>query len=275
MMKTTKFLGLLMATTILGTTGTVLVSADEKSPTEVSTKAEVSFTPNEGGETPPTDPGNPGEEVEPPEGGGETGGKGALRIDWASNFDFGANEIKNGGGDLVLPVLRKNDQKLAHFVQVSDLRGEDEPDWTLSVKTTALEKQVSESEDNTRTDKDKITGAKITFKPAPILATGSNSSEEPTEKPVWEKEMIDLDGNDAQTLVSANGDGARGTWSMGMSDKVKGEELTGGKDDAINLVIPQSEVGKIRKGSYKAALNWNLSSTIVSEKAGFMAPTTK
>ncbi|WEG73100.1 WxL domain-containing protein [Vagococcus intermedius] len=271
-MKTTKVVGLVMATTILGTSGAMLVNAEEeKSATNVTTTAKVEFTTNDSGETPPTDPGKPGEEVEPPEDGGEHGGAGALRIDWASNFDFGSSEIKNSGQDLKLPVLRKGDQKLAHFVQVSDLRGEDSPNWTLSVKASSLNKVAKE--EGTRTDSAKITGAHIDFTSAPIFATGSTNQEVPAEKPEWQAQSINLDDADGQTLITASGDGARGTWSMGMTSKVDGEVLE--SDSDINLVIPQSEVGKIRKGSYKADLNWNLSGELAATKTGFMAPTTK
>ncbi|WEG73649.1 WxL domain-containing protein [Vagococcus intermedius] len=270
-MKKTQFFSLFMATTILGTSGAVLANAEEeKSPTDVTTTAKVEFTANDTGTTPPTNPGEPGGEIEVPEDGGESGGKGALRIDWASNFDFGSNEIKNNGNDLKLPVLRKGNKNLAHFVQVSDLRGADNPDWELSVQATSLKKQV---EEGTRTDGAEITGAHIDFNPAPIFATGSGNKVEPAEKPEWQTTSINLNDGASQSLVSATGDGARGTWSMGMSTKVDGTAID--SDEDIQLVIPQSEVGKIRKGSYTAKLNWNLSSTLATEEAGFMAPTTK
>ncbi|MDF0480212.1 WxL domain-containing protein [Vagococcus sp. PNs007] len=267
-----KVSGLFLAASLLATTAVGVVSHAEenKDPFNVKTDAKVNFIQDDEGVTPPTDPEEPGKPVDPGEGGeGGTGGKGALRIDWAPSFNFGTQKIKNEGKDLVLPAIRTAEQKTAHFVQVSDLRGEDNPTWDLGVTATTLQRQAEETP-APKTDSKEITGATITFTSAPIFAVGTTAT--PTEAPSWSTQVMKLDQGDRQQLVTASGDGARGTWSMGMSTTPGATEKR--EDDKINLVIPQSEIGKIRKGSYKADLNWNLTGDVKVEDT-FMSPVSK
>lgn len=263
-----KMTGLFMATSILATVAVPVVqAADSTDPLKVDTNAKVNFEVDEEGETPtnPTDPNNPGEEITPPETGeGGSGGKGSLRIDWAPSFDFGTHSITGGSKDLVLPVVRSKEQVVPHFLQVSDLRGEDKPNWTVSV-TAAKLKRDAESE---------IKGANLSFTPADILVAGETGPTVATEAPVWAAQTINLDGGEAQTLVTAKDNGARGTWSMGMSTKAGAEVSPGGEDTDINLMIPKAEAAQIKKGEYTSTLNWVLSSE-VDVTTDMLTPTTK
>lgn len=255
---------LLIATTVLGTTGGTLVQAAENTATEVPTTAKVEFTVDSEAITPPVDPENPTEPVDPGEGGeGGEGGKGPLRIDWAPNFEFGLHELQRTTKGLTLPVIRSTGQTAPHYVQVSDLRGLDNGNWQLNVNADAL-----------TNGKHIIEGATISF-------VGQSAKDEnmkpiaPENAPVWGENVIKL-GSADNAILSAKGDASMGTWAMAMS---KSENVAEDKTDTnINLNIPQGAAKIIKKGKYSSTLNWNLTSAVeASEKngTGFMVPTTK
>lgn len=253
-----KMTGLFFATTVLMAMGGTVENAAEASPTELETNAKVTFDKSDE-PTNPVDPENPDPEepVDPGEGG--NGGKGDLRIDWAPSFDFGTHTLKNTNG-LTLPVKRTATQSVAHFVQVTDNRGVENADWKLDVKASNLA-----SGDNT------IEGATISFVGQSAKMIDDNGAViEVPNGPKWDKQVIDF--GTTQTLISASGDGAMGTSSMGMSTKGNvSEDLT---DSNINLNIPSESAKKIKKGDYTATLAWELSSTVTAEGT-FMAPQTK
>lgn len=254
-----KMTGIFFATTVLMAMGATVVNADEAaSPTEVRTNAKVTFDKSDE-PTNPVDPENPDPEepVDPGEGG--NGGKGDLRIDWAPSFDFGEHTLKNSKG-LTLPVKRTAAQSVAHFVQVTDNRGLDNADWKLDVNASDL-----------ASGNNKIGGATISFvgQSAKMIDDNGKVIEVPNG-PKWDKQVIDF--GTTQTLISASGDGAMGTSSMGMSTKDNASaDLT---DNNINLNIPADSAKKIKKGDYTATLAWELSSTVPAEGT-FMAPQTK
>lgn len=254
-----KMTGLFFATTVLMAMGATVVNADEAaSPTEVGTNAKVTFDKSDE-PTNPVDPEDPDPEkpVDPGEGG--NGGKGDLRIDWAPSFNFGEHTLKNSKG-LTLPVKRTANQAVAHFVQVTDNRGLDNADWKLGVTASEL-----------ASGENKLKGATISFVGQKAKMIDDNGVVSDVENgPNWDKQAIDF--GSTQTLISATGDGAMGTSSMGMSTKGNvAEDLT---DSNINLNIPSESAKKIKKGDYTATLAWELTSDVAAEGT-FMAPQTK
>lgn len=277
---------LLIASTILGSIAAPIVKAEEgetpKPPNKVDTTANVQFTANDEGETTPVDPVDPenptgpGGEIDPenptnPENpGGQGGGKGTLRIDWAPHFNFGENKIE-GGGDFVIPATHyknKDGSPIHYFVQVSDLRGLDDANWKLDVTASPLK----------RKDKDEqLLGSFITFTPGTVLNDSVDQEAHlPEYKGVkFKKTQIDLGAkegkeNESQILIKAEtGQNPQGTWSLAMEKGFEPREDEDRTQD-VTLTIPASQVKKIRKATYQATLNWELSSTVSSDTKGLL-----
>ncbi|UQF11003.1 WxL domain-containing protein [Vagococcus lutrae] len=271
---------LLIASTILGSIAAPIVKAEEetqKPANVVETKANVQFTANDEGETTPVDPvepGNPTNPTDPESPGGQEGGIGALRIDWAPHFNFGKNEIK-GGGDFVIPAthyVNENGNSMHYFVQVSDLRGLDDANWKLDVTASALEKKETKEVGV----ENQLEGSQIKFTPGRILNDGiAQLAYEENYNGVKFEKVQKIEFGTQQTLINAeNKQNPRGTWSLAMernSEPYTDEESSeDSRTSEVTLTIPASQVKKIRKATYQATLNWELSSTVSSDTKGLL-----
>ena len=275
---------LLIASTILGSIAAPIVKAEEetqKPANEVDTTANVKFIENnEGGTKPvdPVDPGNPIDPTDPENPGGQGGGEGSLRIDWAPHFNFGENLIE-GGKDFTISATHyknKDDRPIHYFVQVSDLRGLDNASWKLDVSASALiRKESAETKKDDQTNQ--LLGSYITFTPGAV-SNGLEDQKANTDNDNGVKfavTQIDLgtkEGkeNESQTLINAeNKQNPQGTWSLAMEKGFEPREDEDRTQD-VTLTIPASQVKKIRKATYQATLNWELSSTVKSDTKGLL-----
>lgn len=275
---------LLIASTILGSIAAPIVKAEEetqKPANEVDTTANVKFIENnEGGTKPvdPVDPENPTDPTDPENPGGEGGGEGSLRIDWAPHFNFGENLIE-GGKDFTISATHyknKDDRPIHYFVQVSDLRGLDNASWKLDVSASALiRKESAETKKDDQTNQ--LLGSYITFTPGAV-SNGLEDQKANTDNDNGVKfavTQIDLgtkEGkeNESQTLINAeNKQNPQGTWSLAMEKGFEPREDEDRTQD-VTLTIPASQVKKIRKATYQATLNWELSSTVSSDTKGLL-----
>lgn len=275
---------LLIASTILGSIAAPIVKAEEetqKPANEVDTTANVKFIENNEGETKPVDPvdpENPTDPTDPENPGGEGGGEGSLRIDWAPHFNFGENLIE-GGKDFTISATHyknKDDRPIHYFVQVSDLRGLDNASWKLDVSASALiRKESAETKKDDQTNQ--LLGSYITFTPGAV-SNGLEDQKANTDNDNGVKfavTQIDLgtkEGkeNESQTLINAeNKQNPQGTWSLAMEKGFEPREDEDRTQD-VTLTIPASQVKKIRKATYQATLNWELSSTVSSDTKGLL-----
>lgn len=233
-------------------------AAENESNLKVTSKVTTEFIPGENQETKPVNPENPNEPVNPNEEPGHSGGKGALRIDWVPDFNFGKNEILSTTDGIAIPVVRTESQKIAHFFQVSDLRGEENPKWKLSVTGNELTQS-----------KGSIKGASISFLQTKIHVP---EGQDENNTPKWMNTkssnvgVITLDGQPSD-IIQADGEGASGTWSVGLSNNDAMEKNQ--VDKNIQLNIPQNQISKIKKGAYSTNLDWNLSAGI---ETSYMTP---
>ncbi|UQF70302.1 WxL domain-containing protein [Vagococcus lutrae] len=293
---------LLIASTILGSIAAPIVKAEEgetanEVKNEANTTANVQFTANDEGETTPVDPVDPenptgpGGEIDPenptgPENpGGQGGDKGALRIDWAPHFNFGENKIK-GGGDFVIDathyVNEETNKPIHYFVQVSDLRGLDGANWKLDVTASPLTRMNKPAETKEDDQNNQLLNSYITFKRGNV-SNGLEDQKANTDNDNGVKfattkiELGPKEGeeNKSQTLINAeNKQNPRGTWSLAMernSEPYTDEESSeGSRTSDVTLTIPASQVKKIRKATYQATLNWELSSTVKPDTKGLL-----
>ena len=99
-MKTKKIISLAALALIASSTGASTVFAADGG--VYSSDSTITYTPASG-PTNPVDPGNPGITVDP-EGPKNPGTDGPLSIDYASNFNFGTQEITSAGSKLQIIV---------------------------------------------------------------------------------------------------------------------------------------------------------------------------
>ncbi len=214
----------------------------------------------DGGETtPPVNPEEPGTAVDPDpddeDDNGETGNTGDLRIDYVSNFKFGAQKIS--GSEQIfhagLVSVNNGNDLVPNFVQVTDLRGSG-AGWSLRVEMTDAFELMSVKEDGDASQIGRtLTGAEIIIEN--INASTNNVDE--SELPV--AEWIELgEGKDAQLLMQAEKGSGYGTHVAYFGEYLGlGEAETA--STSVSLVVP-GNVTKI-EGTYKADILWTLSDT--------------
>lgn len=262
MMKAIKNIQLNLACLMLLSAGVSTVFADENDSSLTST-AKVEFKPSTQ-VTPPVDPEGekPNIPIFPwdptdPEGKPKPGTSGPLSIDFASSFDFGANEISNNDetyyarSQLIVSPDGNKVEARPNYVQVTDNRGTSEG-WTLSVK------QQGQLKADVKTPNKELTGAYIKLS-APKVRSNSNSV-----SPTPTKELI-LNPSESENIVlSALLDEGSGTWTNAWGEPELATETAedGSEHDvsitkAVELFIP----GETPKDAavYKSILTWVLS----------------
>ncbi|MGE8037587.1 WxL domain-containing protein [Lysinibacillus sp. NPDC093692] len=207
----------------------------------------IKFKPSggEGSVTPPVDPTDPGNEINPepenPDGSTPEGGtNGPLSIDYASSLSFGDPEISS-----FTKRYDVNPQKFGNrtpaegpnYVQVTDSRGT-QAGWILQVKQSG---QFETAE------KEELQGAKIIFS-----NVGVNSAAQSTHatSPDSFDLKFDTDGNPvAETVMTAVKGAGAGTFVLAF-----GDNNTAAK--SIQLEVPGSSTKYAKQ--YSTTLTWTL-----------------
>jgi hypothetical protein len=174
--------------------------------------------------TPPKDPENPVETVDP--GTSQTVGN-HLRIDFVPNLNFGRNAASSSDISLYpkAQLFHTAQEARANYVQISDLRPE-ASGWTLQVKQ---EKQFADVK-NSETI---LNGAQLSFD-----KSWASSILENSYAPTVAKETIKINPGNAYTLATAEVGKGMGTWMISFGAS---KESSTQKD---NTLIPLTEDGK-------------------------------
>ena len=205
----------------------------------INSQGDVSFKVDDG-KTPPVDPTNPDEEVEPEESGESTDGP--LSIDHVSNLHFGEQLIsaKPQTYYAALEQMKKGEEtiEVPNYVQVTDKRGSNEG-WYLSVQQ---DKQFATGEDI------ELDGAVLTLSNTQVKTTSDNKSQAPTAV----SEIILVPGGSGLPVLSAKKDEGMGLWVGSF-----GNEATG--KNSVSLKVPGESAKQAAK--YSTTLTWTLSNT--------------
>jgi len=257
-MKNKKFLSLSIAAATLLSLGTSVVAfADEENPEPVTpvtpvTTSNATVTFVMGDEpTPPVEPENPDEVMEPGPGEGGnviTGNRGPLRLDLLPTFNFGEVTVTPGlfGGTAPFSVdvvsnTRADGSEIPHFVQLTDARGTG-TGWSLSArKTQQFTAQLSE--DNTVI----LAGATIDLSNKVARATYGATAATATENAV----TLVLDESRQLAATSAFGQG------MGINTLHFGSQEEDTHEESVTLNIQPGT--QVFVATYTAVINWELS----------------
>lgn len=239
-MKTTKLVmaSVLTAGALFSTTLAVYAAptVTEKS---IKSDGDVIFKLDDG-KTPPVDPTNPDEEVEPEEPGESTDGP--LSIDHVSNLHFGEQLISAKAKTYyaAMEKVKKGEESIEvpNYVQVSDKRGSNEG-WILKVKQ---EQQFATDEGT------ELGAAELKLSNAQVQTTSDNNATAPT--PISEITLVPA-GGDVE-VVSARQDEGMGLWTNSF-----GNETTGA--NSVSLHVPGESAKQAAK--YTTTLTWTLSNT--------------
>ena len=247
---------LMTSTVILGGFGSTVAIADQA--TELNSSSSIMFEALINAEgTKPVDPTDPEQEL--PEGGGENGEKpgeentasGPLRIDYASNFNFGKQKISSKQETYLSNLSIKNQEQnyLPNFVQVTDNRGLHDG-WKLSVVASELKDEKGHSLKGSIIDLSNISANHSVFK---------------NDLTIDKSNEVSLDGKTPTVIVEdAHGSGTNnhgeGTWAIAF-----GEKATESQDDDVTLTVPK-EVGVLANAStnYQSVLTWSVEPATVS-----------
>lgn len=227
-----------------------------------TSKASVSLEPNTD-ITPPVDPENPGETVEPETpGGGKpgVGTPGPLSLDFASSFAFGKQMISSSDVTYYAHPQRLSDGTVRqNYAQVTDGRGTF-AGWTLSVKKDA-QFRLSNVDPSVTAEAvaglgEYLSGAELSINKGRVNGTVANA------KPSIVNENPFVIGNADTVILSAKENQGMGTWVYAMGApadydmNVKGENDVAEKSP-IALSVPGATAKKA--GSYTTNLIWTLS----------------
>ncbi|MBA3927715.1 WxL domain-containing protein [Listeria rustica] len=212
--------------------------------------AKVLFESDDNGVTPPVDPTDPGTDVTPTDPVAPT--TGALRIDFASQFNFGTQTISGAAKDYhalyseIQPLdaggLATGPKKyVPQYVQVTDNRGSN-AGWNLTVSGTEFTNASSQT----------LAGATLT------LGGGTLSSAMPnTLTPGTVTPSVTV-GAASQVLVSAEANKGMGTWvhSFGSTIGVTAADT----NPDVTLHVP-AEAQKVAGSTYTSTLTWTINDT--------------
>ena len=209
--------------------------------------------------TPPVDPENPDEIIDPfPEGGGTNG---PLSIDFVSDLDFGEQKVSSQDETYyALPQKtwaagqdKVNEEPAGpekpNFVQVTDSRGL-ETGWELTVQQNG---QLKTSDDKV------LTGAELIFRNANIVTNAESG------KPILGGEADTSSSIAGATKLTINTDGSKVSVMKAEDGKGAGTFLTvfgntSTKDSSIELFVPKGTT-KYAGKDYKTTLTWTLTDT--------------
>lgn len=218
-----------------------------------NSNSNVDFIPSTGTTNPidPTNPTNPKPEKPNPV---KPGTEGPLSIDFASDFDFGTQEITTE--DKVYMAKAQtyvdSEKETPNFVQITDKRGSN-AGWSLNVKQ---EHQFK----NEETQNKYLEGASIKFAAGEVVSNGKG------KKPSVHEAVLDSEKGSFHKVMTAEKTEGSGTWAklFGSSDGLvevekeddKGNIVKEKRDSGVTLSIP----GATQKDAveYNTTLNWQL-----------------
>ncbi|MBO0474726.1 hypothetical protein IGL98_001252 [Enterococcus sp. DIV0840] len=242
-MKTSKLVmaSILTAGALLSTNVAVYAEEGNSGVIEKSIKSQGDVTFKIDDEkTPPVDPTNPGEEVEPEEPGESTDGP--LSIDHVSNLHFGEQLISAKAKTYYakLEKVKKGEEtkEVPNYVQVTDKRGSNEG-WYLSVQQ---DKQFTTGEDI------ELKGAILKLSNTQVKTTADNKSKAPSAV----SEISLVPGGAGMSVIAANKDEGMGLWVGSFGNETTGE-------NSVSLFVPGESAKQAAK--YSTTLTWTLSNT--------------
>lgn len=212
----------------------------------------VDFIPSTGKTKPidPTDPTNPNpEEPVPPKEGTD----GPLSIDFASDFDFGTQEIttENMTYKAKPQTYKDSEKETPNFVQITDKRGSN-AGWSLNLKQNHQFK-------NENTQNQTIQGAELEFQAGELVTNGTGI------KPMTYEAKLDATDGAYSKIMTAKKTEGSGTWisSFGgqelVDEEILNEEneiVTEKRDPGVTLKIPgTSQTDAVE---YETTLTWQL-----------------
>ncbi|MBQ0137740.1 MAG: WxL domain-containing protein [Kurthia sp.] len=212
----------------------------------------VNFIPSTGSTKPidPTDPTNPNPETPVPP---KEGTEGPLSIDFASDFDFGTQEITTE--DKVYkakPQAYEDSEKITpNFVQITDKRGSN-AGWSLNLKQDYQFK-------NDTTQNKEIEGAELRFLAGSLVTDGKGI------KPTTHEAKLDATNGSYSKIMTAKATEGSGTWlsSFGGQELVdedvlneENEVVTEKRDAGVTLSIPGTT--QTDAVEYETTLTWQL-----------------
>lgn len=230
----------------LSATGLSAFAADN----DTTSDAKVMFKADDGGTTNPTDPTDPGKPVDPTDPVNPT--TGALRIDFASQINFGEQTISGAAKDYyaLYTELQPLDEAgqasgakkyVPHYVQVTDNRGSN-AGWNLTVSGTTFKNSTGEV----------LTGAALTLSDATLSSEMAD-----TLKPSTVTPEVTV-GTTPAELVSAEADKGMGTWvdSFGTTPGMSSTDT----NKSVKIHVP-AEAKKIAGETYTSTLTWTINDT--------------
>lgn len=215
--------------------------------------SKIDFVPSTSTTNPidPTDPTNPTPEKPKPN---KPGTEGPLSIDFASDFDFGTQEITTE--DKVYMAKPQtyvdSDKETPNFVQVTDKRGSN-AGWSLNLKQAHQFK-------NEQTQNKELVGAELTFNAGELVSNGkgkipsAHTATLDSEKGAYHKVVTAAQSEGSGTWVSMFG-GEEGLVDVEVMDK-DDKTVTEKRDAGVTLFIP----GATQKDAveYNTTLDWQL-----------------
>jgi hypothetical protein len=208
------------------------------------TNADVTFQADDTGITSPIDPTDPGKDVTPVEPVNPT--TGALRIDFASAFNFGSQKISGEAKDyhaLFTQVNTASDEKkyVPNYVQVTDNRGLNSG-WSLSVSGTEF-----------------ISGSHAVLEGATLTMSGVHLTSTMDSKFTPSTVTADLTLNTlAQNLVTAKENEGMATWAIAFGKESGKDEFS--TNPNVTLHVP-AEAKKLAGETYTSTVTWTLEAT--------------
>lgn len=194
--------------------------------------------------TPPTNPTDPSKPVEPtptdPQHPNKPGTGGPLSIDFASNFNFGKQDITaldktyDAAPQKFKVTGEETEQTGPNYVQVSDNRG-NEKGWRLTVKQTEF-----------MNGEHKLEGAQLQLDNQHVVSNSQSTKPDAAAS-------VDLIPNQVTEMMNAAPGTGAGTFLLDWGT----DAASGAK--SVHLMVP----GKTTKytGQYSATLTWNLTDT--------------
>lgn len=240
---------LLTALTFVPAVGGILsASADD---VEYNSTGSVTFQSGAGVVTPPVDPTDPTKPVDPvdPVNPINPGTNGPLSIDFASNWNFGTQNIAAQNTVYnAQPQALSDGTAVPLYAQVTDTRGTF-AGWALSLTQDAQFEDASNNQ---------LTGAQLSFD-----GGGTTASTSTTPASTVQASGFSLIPGVAQPILSADVNEGTGTntyafGAIGFYDTSATDGVTSASKSPVHLSVIG---GSMRATSYKTNLVWTLSDT--------------